>query len=230
MNRKNLSKCMLRTFLPSIMFFLLAGLTSCRSDDLSTGNQSWAFDTFFNFSDDTEPKTRVELVAKEELPEWLVPIVNDMEEKDPSTGVFTTNWKGRQIFNVYIFCKQNWFNDLFYSDGTPVLIEKGDEKAFFTAVWCLIYCADSVFYLRQIHKELVGKEKLPDWLIPIIDSLTTVVVNIIKAEGQQIYFVYGTIDKSVFIQGYYPDGTRCTREELSHFYGAMDWYLIYERE
>jgi hypothetical protein len=232
MEKRSIFKCMLYTFLLCI---LLAGLASCSSDDITNEEQPWVFGTFFNFSeaaDSTEQRTRIELVAKEELPEWLIPIVNDMEEKDPSTAVFTTNWKGKQIFYVYYFYlgKHTWYKDLYYSDGTPVSIEKGDEKALFTADWCLIYCSESALHLYFVREELVDKEDLPDWLIPIVDSLTTVAVHILTIEGQQIYYVYGTHDKAVIIRGYYPDGTLCSSEELKYYFNATDWCLIYTRE
>ena len=232
-------KCMW-CVLPLCILFLVTGLTSCSSDPDTDTESVWVFDPFFKpakTKNATEHKTRVELIAKEELPDWLITIVNNREEVFSSTAVFTTQWEGKKIYNVYYLGKSNYNSDFqlidfYYSDGTPVSfsIKSGDYIGFFSTEWCLIYCAKPAFYLRQMREELVDKEDLPAWLVGEIDKWTAVIVYILKYEEQQIYYVYGTHGQSLFIGGFFADGTRCSEEDLRKYLGTTDWCLIYLRE
>lgn len=167
--------------LPLCLLMLAAGLTSCNSNLESDLNQDWFQFSIYDFSK-TMDDAEANLIEKDELPEWLIPIVDEREEKDPSTAVFTAEMGGKLVYNIHYFSKEGFsvygpsstleYVDLYYSDGTPVPFKSGPESgiAFSPEKWRMIYCARPDLYRQQKRQELVEKDDLPNWLVNKIDS------------------------------------------------------------
>ena len=233
--------------LPLCLLLIATGLTSCNSSLESDLNQDWLQFSFFDFSK-TMDDTEANLIEKDELPEWLIPIVSEREEMDPSTAVFTAEMGGQLVYNIYYFSKEGFsvcglsntlkYVDLYYTDGTPVPFKSGPESeiAFSPEKWRMIYCAHPELYRQQRRQELMEKDELPDWLVNKIDSCTSVVVTLLTRDDQQAYSVRGSLkpvfirEKSVLIGTYFPDGSRCTHEEDLYFGRSTDQCIIYLQE
>ena len=249
------SNCMWRV-LPLCLFLLATGLISCSnnlescSNNLEAGeDEDWHYLPIFDFSK-TMDEVEANLIEKEELPEWLIPIVSEREEKDSSTAVFTGEMNGKLVYNIYYFSKglftmNIWssrlkFDDLYYSDGTLVPFMIGAEQPirYEPEKWRMIYCARPELYLqpKQKRQELVEKDELPDWLVSKIDSCKAAIITLQTRDDQQAYYFYGTLkqayitDRSVLIGTYFPDGTRCTSEESMYFGRSADQCVIYLQE
>ncbi|MCR5139595.1 MAG: hypothetical protein K6B45_05485 [Bacteroidaceae bacterium] len=141
MKQKVLFKNM-RRVLPLCLFFLVAGLTSCNSGlNVGTG-LSWEGmppSDSLEVSDSTEYITRVNLVDKEELPDWLITILDSMDERDAHfCGVFTAHWNEKKIYYIYNLLKSSLFSDVYCEDGSPLKSENGSTDLY-KLEWCLIY-------------------------------------------------------------------------------------------
>ena len=240
------SNCMWRV-LPLCLFLLATGLASCNSGLEADADQDWFPFSLYDFSK-TMDEAEANLIDKSELPEWLIPIVNEREKIDASTAVFTAELDGKLYYNVYYFSKLGFtvygpsstlkYVDFYYSDGTPVRFSDGPEQkiAFGPEMWCMIYCARPELYRQQMRQELVEKDELPGWLVSKIDSCISIIVILQTRDDQQVYDVYGSLepalihDRSVLIGTYFPDGTRCTNEEFRYFYHSTDQCVIYLQE
>ena len=240
------SMCMWR-MLPLCLFLLATGLASCNSGLEADADQDWFPFSLYDFSK-TMDEAEANLIDKSELPEWLIPIVNEREKIDASTAVFTAELDGKLYYNVYYFSKLGFtvhgpsstlkYVDFYYSDGTPVRFSDGPEQkiAFYPERWRMIYCARPELYRQQKRQELVEKDNLPDWLVSKIDSCVSIIVTLLTRDDQQVYDVYGSLepalihDRSVLIGTYFPDGTRCTNEEFRYFYHSTDQCIIYLQE
>lgn len=233
--------------LPLCLFLLATGLASCNSGLEADADQDWFPFSLYDFSK-TMDEAEANLIDKSELPEWLIPIVNEREKIDASTAVFTAELDGKLYYNVYYFSKLGFtvhgpsstlkYVDFYYSDGTPVRFSDGPEQkiAFYPERWRMIYCARPELYRQQKRQELVEKDNLPDWLVSKIDSCVSIIVTLLTRDDQQVYDVYGSLepalihDRSVLIGTYFPDGTRCTNEEFRYFYHSTDQCIIYLQE
>lgn len=171
--KKN-SKSMWRV-LPLCLIVFAMGLTSC-DDALEAGaDQDRPLFSFLSFLKTIDVEES-DLMDKDQLPEWLVPIVNEREENDPSTAVFTAEMYGELVYNIYYFSKMDFsmdffsgslkYKDLYYSDGTPVPFKAGPECAiaFSPEEWSMIYCARPDLYKQQDqeNQEVAEKDALPD--------------------------------------------------------------------
>ena len=240
------SNCMWRV-LPLCLFLLATGLASCNSGLEADADQDWFPFSLYDFSK-TMDEAEANLIDKSELPEWLIPIVNEREKIDASTAVFTAELDGKLYYNVYYFSKLGFtvygpsstlkYVDFYYSDGTPVRFSDGPEQkiAFDPEMWCMIYCARPELYRQQMRQELVEKDELPGWLVSKIDSCISIIVILQTRDEQQAYHISGEYkpavisDRSAFIDTCFPDGTRCTDEEYEYFGRSTDQCVIYLQE
>lgn len=230
--------------LPLCLCLAAAGLAACNDGLEADVNQNF-YSRLFEFqrmADGDESN----LLSKDELPEWMIPIVTAREEKDPSTAVFATEINGKLMYNIYYFSKISFtfgrssdhYVDFYYSDGTPIdfLTGPGTEAAYQPEMWCMVYCAHPELYRYSIREELVEKDKLPGWMIGIIDSCATVAVDLLIRDDKQAYSILGTYsdavlhERSMFFRVYLTDGTRCTDEETRYFLNTRDHCFIYLRE
>lgn len=228
--------------LPLCLIVFATGLTSCddalEADDVQSRFSSLGFLKMMDVEES-------DLMDKDQLPEWLVPIVNEREENDPSTAVFTAKVDGKLVYNVYYISKRFWllgnngYVDLYYSDGTkvPFLTGPGTEILYQPEKWCMIYCGRPDLYRKQpMREELVEKDELPDWMVSKIDSCKSIIVVLMTRDDKQAYDFCGSLkpalinDRSVLLGTYYPDGTRCAQEEGIYFRRSTDQCIIYLQE
>ena len=148
--KKNVLFKNMRQMLPLCMIFLVAGFTSCNSD-LNTGTEvPWEM-TSGEGQDSTEYNERVNLVAKEELPDWLITILDSMDEHDALyCGVFTAQWNGKKIYHILNLLRSSFFADVYNADGSPLIGE--NDYDLYKAEWCLIYIVnqDETMYETMI--------------------------------------------------------------------------------
>lgn len=229
--------------LPLCLLLLTTGLTSCNSSLETDSNQDWSPFSFFSFSQITDG-AEANLIERDELPEWLIPIVSEREKKDSSTAVFTAEVNGKLLYNIFYISKGTFllrsdgYVDLYYSDGTkvPFLDGLGTGILYHPKEWCMIYCAHPELYRFQKRQELMEKDELPEWMINKIDSCTSIAVALLTREDQQAYTIFGALkptlisDRAVLCGTYFPDGTRCTYEETQYFGHSTDWCTIYLQE
>ena len=136
MKKTVLTKSVLRV-LPLGLFFTVMGLASCNSE-LYTGAETSS--GFSEKEDSTENETRVNLVAKEELPDWLITFLDSMDEREAQfCAVYTAQWEGKQIYFIFNMFSSLYFWHVYNADGTP-LIEDSDRLC--KADWRLIYCVN----------------------------------------------------------------------------------------
>lgn len=137
MNKTVLTKSVLRV-LPLGLFFVVMGLASCNSELDTDTETSWT--TSSGFSEKEDSTTRVKLVAKEELPDWLISFLDSLDERDAQfCAVYTAQWEGKQIYFIFNMFSSLYFWHVYNADGTP-LIEDSDRLC--KADWRLIYCVN----------------------------------------------------------------------------------------
>lgn len=229
--------------LPLCLCLVAVGLASCDDSLDAESGQGLFYYPLHNFSktaDDVEST----LIEKDELPEWLIPIVTDREENDPTTAVFAIEMSGKLVYNVYYYSKVLFarkvtsssleYDDLYYADGTRVTYQSGagqEQIANNPEKWRMIYCANPPLFLsKTMRQELVKEDALPDWMDEMIEPCKKAAVCLLTRDGRQAYTIYGQLSFSVIYGFYYNDGTRCTAEDVRFFTQSNDNTIIYLRE